>query len=217
MSLKATHIRFALDLMSGYDVKEKEKYISGCVYPDSRYITGIDRMLTHNDDILNSEFAKDDFRKGWQAHQICDMAHNCAFRQNIPMLDRHDKESGYNEERFVEFSAVKVVQDINDMQCFNLQECLEYLEYVHNPNGEDLEKIRSYNKIVADLYKNKKQTTFHDNYVMWRDLGIGENLAKKIMRKAEEFAKNKVLKKQIESCYEAALNIGKEFLKNASL
>lgn len=73
MSLEATHIRFALDLKDEYKIKDIKKYISGTVYPDSRYITGIDRNLTHYNDILKPEFAKDDFKKGWQVHQICGM------------------------------------------------------------------------------------------------------------------------------------------------
>ncbi len=61
MSLEATHIRFALDLKDKYRVQAIEKYISGTTYPDSRYVTKIDRGLTHNDDILTPGFAKDDF------------------------------------------------------------------------------------------------------------------------------------------------------------
>lgn len=48
MSLGATHIRFALDLRDRYQVQDIEKYLSGTIYSDSRYVTKIDRNLTHN-------------------------------------------------------------------------------------------------------------------------------------------------------------------------
>lgn len=41
MALEGTHIRFALDVGDKYNIKDLGKYISGTLYPDSRYITGI--------------------------------------------------------------------------------------------------------------------------------------------------------------------------------
>ena len=38
MALEATHIRFAYDLKEKYKITDLEKYISGLIYPDSRYI-----------------------------------------------------------------------------------------------------------------------------------------------------------------------------------
>ncbi len=76
MSLIATHIRFAINLKDIYHVQDIEKYIAGTVYPNSRYVTKIDRKLTHNNNILRPTFTKDDFKKGWQVHQICDIVQN---------------------------------------------------------------------------------------------------------------------------------------------
>ena len=49
MALEATHMRFALDLKNKYQVRNIKKYIVGTIYPDSRYLSGIDRTLTHSE------------------------------------------------------------------------------------------------------------------------------------------------------------------------
>ena len=53
MALEATHIRFAFDLKDVYDVSDIDAFVSGSIYPDSRYVTGIDRLATHPEGYLN--------------------------------------------------------------------------------------------------------------------------------------------------------------------
>ena len=73
MALEATHIRYALDNKDRFDVSDETKYVSGTVYPDSRYPTGIARTLTHDDSQMQKNFwSNDDFRKGWAAHLLYD-------------------------------------------------------------------------------------------------------------------------------------------------
>ena len=59
MSLQITHIRFALDLHKELNITSLDQYISGTIYPDSRYMTGIDRSLTHSDTLL-TQFDSED-------------------------------------------------------------------------------------------------------------------------------------------------------------
>ena len=47
MALAATHIRLAIDMAGRYPIKRFSEFISGTIYPDSRWLTGIDRDLTH--------------------------------------------------------------------------------------------------------------------------------------------------------------------------
>ena len=56
MAFTATHIKFALDFKDKYDIKDLSHYLSGAIYPDSRYVTGIDRNLTHNSDLHRSSW-----------------------------------------------------------------------------------------------------------------------------------------------------------------
>ncbi len=200
MSLEATHIRFALDLKEKYQVQDIEKYVSGTIYPDSRYVTKIDRELTHNEDILKPEFAKDDFKKGWQVHQICDLMQNKMKKRALPE-PFSEKYNGYDEQRWVVSTAMKIIQDMNDMQQFPIQDYLKYLEYAQNPNGEEIGEVKKYNQIMVDLYRGKKTTTLEDNYRMWLALGVDEELGLKIKSKTEELLKDIKLVKKIEDVY----------------
>lgn len=212
MALEATHIRFALDIKDKYRVQDMEKYISGSVYPDSRYVTGIDRNLTHNKDIMKPEFAKDDFRKGWQAHQICDIVQS---KLRLNFLPELFPESGcqWNEDDWVASSAVKIIQDTNDLKCFDLQSNLKYLEYAHNPNGEDLDEIKKYNRIFINMYKGKSETTIEDNIRMWLELGINGELGEKIKIKTEELLRNEELVGRIHSIYKGMIKYYNEVLR----
>lgn len=205
MALEATHIKFALDLKNRYEVQDMKKYISGTIYPDSRYVTGIDRTLTHGEDILKTEFAKNDFRKGWQVHQICDSIQHQVFRDNIDFLNRHPQDK-WEENKWVEFSAAKIVQDMEILKVFNIQPYLEYLEYVYNPNGEDIAKVKEYNLIMVNLYKDKKEISLEDNINMWRSLGIGDELCEKVKGTTKKFLNDKKLVRDIYDCYQKMLS-----------
>ncbi|MCK5416031.1 hypothetical protein KAI92_01230 [Candidatus Parcubacteria bacterium] len=211
MSLEATHIRFALDLKNKYQVQDIEKYISGTIYPDSHYVTKIDRELTHNDDILNPAFAKDDFKKGWQVHQICDIMQNRMKKRVLPKFFSK-KHNGYDEQRWIISTSMKIIQDMNDMQQFPIQKYLKYLAFSYNPNGENINEIKKYNQIMVDLYKDKKKITVEDNFNMWLALGINEKLGIKIKTKTEELLKDEVLVKKIEHTYIDMLNNYKDIL-----
>ena len=200
MSLEATHIRFALDLKEKYQVRDIEKYISGTIYPDSRYVTKINRELTHNDDILKPEFAKDDFRIGWQVHQICDIMQNIMKNKVLPGPFSKNY-NGYDEHHWINYTAINIIRDMNDMQQFPIQEYLKFLEYAFNPNGENIDDIKKYNQIIIDLYKNKKRTSAEDYYNKLHALGVTEELSVKVKRKTEEFLKDKRLVEKIEHTY----------------
>jgi len=211
MSLEATHIRFALDLMDDYQVQDVEKYISGAIYPDSRYITRIDRNLTHGDDIILPEFAKDDFRKGWQTHQICDNLQNEKRKELFPELFL-TYEEGSNEH--IVASAIKIIQDMNDFKGFDLQDYLKYLNYDFNPNGENIEKVKRYNQLMIDFYKDKDKIKVDDYYKMLLGLGIEEELGKKILFKTKKFFKNQSLIERIHSLYDEMI---KSYDKNSRI
>jgi hypothetical protein len=212
MSLEATHIRFALELKDKYKIQDMGKYISGTIYPDSRYITKIERKLTHNDDILNPSFAIDDFRKGWQAHQICDSIQNYERKKMFPELFLKECD-GWTEDFHVIATAIKIIQDMDDMQHFPIQDYLGYFEYAYNPNGEKIEEIKKYNQIMQNLYKDKKKTTVEDNHRMWLSLGIGETLGIKIKNKTEEFLKEKRLVSKISKVFDGMVKDFKEVIK----
>lgn len=205
MALEATHIRFALDLKNKYQVQDIRKYLAGSIYPDSRNITKINRGLTHNEDILRSEFAKDDFRKGWQTHRIMDIVQNYVFKKYIPTLGQYNNKDDKQNE-WIEFSAARIIADIYDMEKFDIQKAAGYLDYCENPNGEDINLIKEYNKLIADLYRGKKKVTIKDHFEMWLKYGRNEELGKKVKEKAGSFLGDKELVEKIKSCYKIIFN-----------
>jgi hypothetical protein len=72
MALPATHIRFAAVIAKRLAVTDMGAYLSGTLYPDSRWVTGIDRQQTHGRRCLDPGFACDDFTAGWHIHCLCD-------------------------------------------------------------------------------------------------------------------------------------------------
>ena len=200
MPLSATHIRFALDLQNEYKIKDLEKYIAGTVYPDSRYFTGIDRTLTHGEEIFQPEFATDDFKKGWQAHRICDRLQNKVKTKIFPEFFPENV-SG-DEQRWIDSTALKIIEDMDDMQKFDIQTCLKYLEYANNPNGEKIELIRESNQSLVSLYRDKKVATIDDYYkalLFWK---IDEELCKKVIETTKIFLADASLVDRVKNIYE---------------
>jgi hypothetical protein len=72
MAFAVTHIRYAVDTSRDQNIKDWDAYISGALYPDSRYVTGVDRRLTHRLENMPPRKKWDDFHRGWAAHIICD-------------------------------------------------------------------------------------------------------------------------------------------------
>jgi hypothetical protein len=198
MAFGATHIRFALDLKEANGVRDMEKYIAGTLYPDSRYLTGIDRSLTHGREFEKNEFAASDFKKGWQFHLICDKVQHFALRDKVPFLDDHSLNE-WPEEKWIDFTAAKIVEDISDFGQIDISRYLPYFEYAENPNGEDVNEIKRYNNIIALLYSHKPEP---DSYAeMMLKIGVPENIALKSVERAREFLNVDEIRKKIGEAY----------------
>ncbi len=168
MALECSHIRFAVDVKDQFDVKEMKRYISGTIYPDSRYITGIDKNLTHDKNFLKETFYKDDdFKKGWAVHLICDKIQRIIMEQIFP--DILSKKNFQSSELWITRAAIKVVQDILDFKKFDIQNYLHYLKHVETPNNESLDQLKEYNQIFIDTYKDKEEIAIIDEYMMWEN------------------------------------------------
>jgi hypothetical protein len=204
MSLAATHIRFSLATKDKYKIKNLEQYISGAVYPDSRYVTNIDRNLTHNEDLLAPGWANTDFKKGWQSHFVCDVMFNKTKRVIFPEVNF--KKEGCEKDWIIS-SAIKIIQDIDDMQNFFIQDYLGFLNYTENPNGEDLNKVKESNQLIKTLYLNKKICTVEEYGQLYKVCGISDDLVYRIVGKARELSTDKNKVKKIKSIYSLMLNL----------
>ncbi|MDO8513564.1 MAG: hypothetical protein Q7S37_03615 [bacterium] len=204
MALEATHMRFALDVKYHYTINDIAKYIQGTIYPDSRYVSGINRNLTHSDIVLKPEFTTNDFNSGWQVHQSCDKIQGKVFHKNIPGLNKFPTD-GYQENWWIAITATKIIADMKDMQSFDIQSILKYLNSKFCPNGEDVSAIQRNNQITIGLYKDKIVPSVDDYIVMWNELGVSKELGDKVRKMTEQLI-NDGLSDIIWSCYNKMLN-----------
>ncbi|PIT87321.1 MAG: hypothetical protein COU31_03510 [Candidatus Magasanikbacteria bacterium CG10_big_fil_rev_8_21_14_0_10_40_10] len=211
MALEATHIKFALDLREKYSIKKLDVYLSGAIYPDSRYLTKIDRKLCHRDEVLAPEFADNDFKKGWAIHFLGDKTQNRALDIILPDLLGDDKIKVWGTPWWINKTAVKNIADIEIFKNFDIQPYLPLLDYVENPHNEDIDKIKKYNQIVQKLYQGKNQITLQDIGEFWIDLGLSEEMTKKVLDRTKEYLSDSDVVEKIKSLYPKMLELAKEF------
>ena len=189
MALEATHIRFALDVKTKYQVSDTKRYISGTIYPDSRYVTGIDRNLTHPDNYPDWNLVlADDFKKGWFVHLLCDKIQYRVTKEKLPHI--YSGVTGQGSEVWIKSTAIKILLDIDDAKKFDIKTCLPCLSQGENPNGEDVQKIQQYNHIFQKMYADPAQVNIESYYAMWKEFGIGDALAMQVKQKAEEYSRD---------------------------
>jgi len=197
MSLEATHIRFAVDQKDKYNIKDLGLYILGSIYPDSRYISKIDRKLTHNKHALSDSFLTDDFKKGWQSHCIFDNEYSKMVKELFPELFVNISDA----DEWIISTAIKIVADIFDMRSFNIQSFLPYLDDTRNPNNEDIDKIHQYNQLIKNAYEDNVSLTVDDYVVILKEFGIDPVISEKTIIKAGEFFNNKDISAKIKNLY----------------
>lgn len=200
MALEATHIKFALDLQDEFIIQDLDKYIAGTVYPDSRYVTKIDRKLTHPDIILDSSEETGDFKKGWLVHLLSDKYLNELVEEQFPEVLKN-LPKGWGSEHWIGKTAIKNLLDIEIMDLFNIQPYLSMLDQMICPNDEAKEKMADYIQIIKDLYLNRSSINIEDIKKMWQGLGLGDNLLASVIEKTHEFQSNKNIFNKIQTLY----------------
>jgi hypothetical protein len=203
MSLYATHLRFALDLAEQYEAQDLNKYLAGVVYPDSRYVTNIDRNLTHPEVLDLESFAHgDDFRKGWHAHLICDKKFHEMVDEKYPSL--HQYVWTYGNPGWIGLTALKVLQDIQDVQKFDIQKHLSCFDYIETPHGEDTELLAEHHKIWKEMYEKHNLSIDHVTGSLVK-LGMSEEIGSKINTQAYQYTKDPKAQEFLKTIYNEML------------
>ena len=167
MALPATHIRFAARIAGLVSAEDLAMYFLGTLYPDSRWVTGVERLLTHDRRCLDPDFPNDDFTLGWHVHCWCDCIQGDIHRK---LLD-HGMEMS-PDDRWVRMAAGKVVQDMNDAAYACLDDRLATLPDSRTPNGESTQKIADYIDFVRCAYRRRKRPEWIDYARLWTAVGL---------------------------------------------
>ena len=150
MALPATHIRFAETVAVDLKVTDRGAYLTGTLYPDSRWMTGVDREQTHADRILDPGFASDAFSLGWHIHCVCDRIQRTLHHELLKGLETLDEHA-----RWVRIAAVKVIQDRHDAGRIDLTSLLHLLANPPTPNDESEDRVRAYLQLVRRAYRGE--------------------------------------------------------------
>ena len=209
MALEASHIRFALDIKAKLEVKDLKKYIPGIIYPDSRYVTKIDRELTHPQDLLDNHYSHlDDFNKGCYAHLLYDdILRNYTKQTLSDMFTDIDSSQDPGRELWIRLTALKILQDIDDIKKYAITSYLPHLDYIENINGEDRDILMRYNQYFQTMYAKPQQVSLESYYEMWLFLGIGKDLVKRLRVQTEAYNKNAKIKDFLKTVYEQTLTM----------
>lgn len=167
MALPATHIRFAVALAEHLSVAAMPAYLSGTLYPDSRWMTGLEREHTHGRRFLERDFASDDFSLGWHIHCSCDRIQGDIHGDLLGDLSQLSP-----DERWIRVSAAKAVQDANDAAMGKIQRHLSQLTDNRTPNGESVEGVSAYLELVGRVYRRNVQPAWSDYAALWAGVGL---------------------------------------------
>lgn len=206
MALEATHLRFAFALKDDLGVRDSEKFAAGAVYPDTRYLTGIDRRLTHDFGYFSRRPELSDFEKGWLSHLLGDRVFRRVAEDKFPDLFLSDE----LEERWVAGTAVKIIQDVFDAGSFDLPAILPLLDYYELHFHEDERKVVEYQRIIRKTYEKKAKITAEDDLWMWEQLGTSSRNLSRLRRKLVELNADASLVGDIEGNFADGMDLYRE-------
>jgi hypothetical protein len=199
MAMAAEHIRFAKDLAEPLKIKDFQAYYAGALYPDTRYMTKIDRALTHASPAPQDPFKEglSDFEKGWGTHILYDQVGG-------DMLKAIVKESG--EEFWVAMTAAKIIEDMKAVEVLKEKiAVVNDLAYTAPLRDEPLEELNSYLEGVRQLYKS--EPGLKEYTVFAKALGIPEEIIEQIFALIEKFTSDERVRTSILGLHEKTLRI----------
>jgi len=180
LALPATHIRFAMETAHCFAIKNWNAFLSGTLYPDSRWLTGVDRTATHNDLCLSYAFTGTDFRTGWHLHCLCDHIQKEVLYKGWPALTRLNRHEGW-----VHLAVAKMIQDRADMSHIDMAPYLSALDHVETPNGENRRDVESYFRHIRSIYYGLYEPGIDDYRKLWLGVGLEDHLLSELLSLAD--------------------------------
>ncbi len=196
MALPATHMRFAAALADRLQVTDMCAYLSGTLYPDSRWVTGVDRLQTHDRRFLDPDFPSDDFTLGWHVHCRCDRIQKTIYDELMgPIQDPDD--------RWIRTSAAKVVQDANDAARGRIDAHLPLLACAQTPCGEPPAAVNAYLGMIRQAYGEASAPTWSDYERLLYDVGLEEQRIEKIRIQMDRIRSDAALVTRLYDAFDA--------------
>lgn len=187
MATELTHIKFAHD-MCGDIVTSLSDLYSGAVYPDSRYVTGIKRDLTHaNCPTDPFQAGLSDFERGWASHILYDGE---AKPRYLALSPYGSQEARQGDDQWCFITAAKILEDHSLAKSApEFQNCFaQMVPPTEPPNGEPPAELQKYHQILAELYSSHPDLEGYRHLV--RAFGAGEELEQKIFREIYSICDN---------------------------
>jgi hypothetical protein len=215
MSFQASHLNFAqkvIDLIKPVDLIG---YFSGTLYPDSRYITKVDRAKTHTEIRIEPQkilSLTDDFAKGWQVHLWYD-------KLALPHLDQialdrpYQPEDTKNPETWVKVTSAKLVEDLYWWQQTDWPQILPYLKPTKNPYHESLTILNNWYQHFIEFYPHQPDLEAYRQQAQF--MGIDQAKIELIQKNAHNLYNNRVKRRQIEQVSAQVLLQFKKLIKTA--
>ena len=201
MAFVATHIRIAAAVKEKYNISDIDKYISGTVYPDSRYITGIDRVLTHDEKNLPASSGQGDFVGGWAVHIICDKALDVILEEQFPEI----LAGKVGREQYLAITPLKIILDMFDVRSYDIGPYLPRLKYILSPNNEPAEVLKKYYKDLRDFYERTEISRPKDYMPINKIFNFSEELVGEFVTRAEAHYLDKAVMAKMKKIYDLLL------------
>jgi hypothetical protein len=157
MSFQAAHLRFAQKVQDIIHPQDLTRYFSGTLYPDSRYITGVDRAKTHTDVRIEPKKIldlTDDFDKGWQVHLWYDKL-GLHHLDQIVLNRSWTPNDADDVEVWSQLTGAKLIEDLYWWQNTDWQQILPYLKFTNNPHNEDKQILNNWYQHFIDFYQKQ--------------------------------------------------------------
>ena len=210
MALAGTHIRLALDFETTLKVVERADFLSGTIYPDSRYVTKVDRPVTHGLDFGDIGFAPgDDFKKGWMLHVVCDRAQMKVFR-DLELFN--DASITAASDAWVLVTVMKVLQDMSDAPKFSIRDYLPLLS-INTPNGEKAEDVLRYTQTIQQMYLASNHGSIQSYAKAWKRIGLENGLIGKLVSCYQKYQGVEEVQEKISRVYARVRDLAQTMLK----
>ncbi len=207
MALEMTHLRFAAEVAPKLCVTDMSLYLAGSVYPDSRYVTGVARNLTHGENAPNDPFDPnlDDFRKGWATHDFYD--HHASEKYKALSPWPQNIITAFSQE-WIFITAEKIVEDLISYDTGIV--AIDIINGMAMPspiNQEDPTLLAKYFHDIRSLYANRPTIEDYRHVLLgWK---IQSDVIDALLAKAQEFLMDSDMKHRIANIY---TSIADEFI-----